>query len=78
MISSSEDVVKDSDVKIGELEIKCYVKDTEAFIDETNIVKNTEKVNTPKADNDTETKVDPRIVLESTEDSSRECYICSA
>ena len=41
------------------------MKDTETFIDETNNVKNTEKVNIPKADNDTETKVDPRIVLES-------------
>ena len=54
------------------------MKDTETFIDETNNVKNIEKVNIPKADNDTEIKVDPRIVLESTEDSSRECYICSA
>ena len=65
MISSSIDVVKNSDVSFGELEIKWYVKDTETFIDKTNNVKNIEKVNIPKADNDPETKVDPRIVLES-------------
>ena len=41
------------------------MKDTETFIDKTNNVKNIEKVNIPKADNDPETKVDPRIVLES-------------
>ena len=47
------------------------------YINERNKKRN-EKVNIPKADNDTETKVDPRIVLKSTEDSSRECFICAA
>ena len=41
------------------------MKDTETFIDKTNNVKNIEKVNIPKADNDQEAKDDPRIVLES-------------
>ena len=41
------------------------MKETETFNDKTNNVKNIEKVNNPKADNDPETKVDPRIVLES-------------
>ena len=59
------DVVKNSDVSFEELEIKRYVKETETFIDKTNNVKNIEKVNIPKADNDQEAKDDPRIVLES-------------